>query len=155
MSVSTSTDAVTTVIDILEATELADWTNPGGKPERIARSGDYTPREKNAYEQSDALYLSPSGEDTFSTFSADNDRYEQTAMVAVDCRTLGGRDRARQIARNVRHIVRAYSFDNSTDTTWTTIRPVSGSSDTSSAFTGKLHNQAVVTIRLSSLRKSV
>lgn len=121
MSVTDATDPVQAILDLLDATDDADYTNAGTKPTRIIDSGAYSPSEKNAYEAGDALYVYQSG--TEGITPAGTDTYTEEYRVSIDLWTLGGRDHARALARDIQLILDGYWDDNTQTTPWVTVRP--------------------------------
>lgn len=151
MALATETDPVQLILDILDASVAGDYDNANGKPGRIVRSGEFSPGEKRAYEQTDALYLYAVGDVTKQPIGGSGQKKMETAQVAADVWTLDGEGLADTLAEDVEDIVDAYWTDNKASTEWTTVRVVSENDYTHEAFrsdTVGQHDRHLVTAEL-------
>jgi len=124
MSVSDTTDAVTTVKDILEDTTDSDWTNTGSKPPVIEYQWESTQNEKlqRAHRQ-DAVYVWSPAEGSLEQFAARYQSYLDNQVVNVDPWTTEGHSRAASLSADIRDITNDYVLDNQSSTKWRDIRP--------------------------------
>jgi hypothetical protein len=140
MSTTSEPNPVDAIVDILEATDDTDYANDDGKPNRIARSDDYTQKQKRAYYQTDALYVrgDPAGGAEQTAHDATGEKYQERATVLIEVWSPESDQRATSIGRDVHAAVRAYWTDNAVETVWTTIRPSTVNDWTDESFnTGK------------------
>lgn len=133
MSVTSATDPVTAVIDILD-NEAGNWTNAYGNPDRIERSENSDPGEKqrDARLTDVSLYVHSPAEGTREKFSADDDAV-QTEVVLVECYTNDD-GKSNDYISDVVSFTAQYATDNSDQTSWVTIWPESDNDQTAQAF---------------------
>lgn len=132
MALATETDPVQLVLDILEASGVARYTD--GKPGRIVRSSEFSPSQKRDYEQGDAAYVYAVGDIQMQPLDGSGDSYTENAQVAVDIWTLRGESVARSLAEDVRDVINDYWTDNEANTEWVTVRVTSENDYTHETF---------------------
>ena len=118
MSISDSTNPVDALIEILEATDTAEWTL--SKPE-INRHDEISPkgRENN---QDDAVYVRSAAGVSFDRFSADPSDLKQDGSPTVLVYSLD-EDRARTHAGDIVEFLRQLMNDNYAQTAFHNIEP--------------------------------
>lgn len=122
MSVTSETNPILAVIDILDASAAADWSNANGKPERIDRDGEYSMSDKRAYEGDDAVYVGRAdGGGVIEPLDATGDKRQETFEITCEAWTLTG-DIA-DINQDLISILSDYWTDNKTTTPFVTVRP--------------------------------
>jgi len=134
MSVTSSTDPVQTIVDILDDASSSDWANGGSIPDRIERTENSDPSDKARSQRlSDiSLYVFSPADGDLSKFSADDDAI-QTETAQVDIYTDDS-DTTNNYASDVISITGGYSSDNEQETAWTDIWPTTPVDNTGQAF---------------------
>ena len=120
MSVTSSTNPVDAIIDILEDSATTEWTND--KPD-IYRSDEISPKARENT-NTDTIYVRNSGSVDLERFSADP--LEQTEDGSVECLIYSfDESRSRQAARDVVGIFQDLMNDNYSKTDFHNIEPTS------------------------------
>lgn len=134
MSVTSSTDPVQAIVDILQNASASDWASGGSTPDRIERTESSEPSTKQrSQRRSDvSLYVFSPAEGDLSKFSADDDGI-QTETAQVDVYTDDS-DTTNNYASDVISITADYATDNEQQTAWTDIWPTTPVDTTGQAF---------------------
>lgn len=123
MSVTSSTDPVQTVLDVLQATSDSDWT--GVKPTHIERVEDSPRKLKENRVEEDAVYVWSPAEGDFPPASAGVDDYLDVQVVQCDAWAAPETSRgAGEIAGDIRSYVASNFWrDRKQQTVWNEIAP--------------------------------
>lgn len=122
MSVSTSTDPVEAIIDILTGTAAAEWTTAGAKPVHIERQ-EASSQNVKGNRSDDALYVHRSADTSMTPLGAEVARVDESSLVNVDVWTLESSAQAEAIGDDVKRILFQYANDNHAATRFGRIRP--------------------------------
>lgn len=122
MSVSTSTDPVQAIIDILTGTAAAEWTTAGAKPAHIERQEE-TSQNMKGNRSDDAIYVNRSADTSMNPLGAEVARVDESSLVNVDVWTLDSSAQAEAIGGDVKRILFQYANDNHVATEFGRIRP--------------------------------
>lgn len=125
MSVTSSTDPVQAVKDILDNMTSADWSNLGDTPDRIEFAWTSEPSEKahRNRRQEAAIYVESPVEGTFSPESTGVDHYTDSQAVLAQVRS-GNESKTVNTAADIKnHFITNYWTDNSQQSNWRIIRP--------------------------------
>lgn len=123
MSVSTSTDPVQTIVDILEAAADADWATAGGPPDVIEKSEATDFSRKQRRDTLDAVYVLSADSGTVSKIGARYEPYRDERTVRAEVWTPASETLAEAYRQDIRDISLEYANDNQTATAWTQIAP--------------------------------
>ena len=118
MSVTSDSDPVDAIVEILEATDTGEWTN--SKPE-IHRHDEVTSKEREN-KQDDAVYVRSLATMELDRFSADNAEQTEDGQVQVLVYTLAA-NRSNQHARDIVEILQSLMKDNYTQTGFLSVEP--------------------------------
>ena len=134
MSVTSATDPVQAIVDVLDAAGVGDWANGGAEPDRLERTESSEPSDKtrNSRLGDVSLYVFSPADGDLQKFSADDDAL-QTEVVQVDVYTDDA-DVTNNFASDVISIVADYATDNAQETAWVDIWPTTPTDNTGQAF---------------------
>lgn len=128
-SVTSTTDPVRAVIELLETYDApGDWVNFGEVP-IIERLEDTTQQEKRARKHP-ALYVFSPADAAIEQFESENDRFEVDEFVRVECWVWNDSDGAGNLAGDVFDHLAAYANDRRQRTNWVSVIPLSVSDNT-------------------------
>lgn len=126
MSVTTASNQVEAVIDLLEAAPTAEW-NVTNDPTVKHYWDDAQSERGPGADQPAILYVwSPTGS-TLDQFSIDGEQQDRSDSVEIQIWSLDEAE-TRQLQSDVRYVLSAYIDDNKMQTTFHTVRP-SGTND--------------------------
>jgi len=147
MSVTSATDPVATVVDLLDNAAAGDWTN-SEVPDRIQRKEDSEPneRQKDTRLSQVSLYVWSPVEADLQKWSAEGET-DQQETVRVDVMTNNATD-SNAYAGDVVDILRSYTNDNKSQTEWVDIWPDGIDDSTSQGFYRSAFYPIGVTITL-------
>lgn len=133
MSVTSATDPVATIIDLLDNAADSDWTS-SSPPDRIERKENSEPSERlrNSRLADVSLYVWSSATGEFVKWSAEGDT-DQTEVVRVEILTNDDTT-TNDYAGDVIDILRTYVNDNEDQTGWVDIWPDSIDDSTSQGY---------------------
>lgn len=133
MSVTSATDPVATVIDLLD-NESGNWTHAAGDPDRIERSEVSEPSEKhrNSRLEDVSLYVFSHDVGDLRKFDAAGSIH-QTEVCQVDIYTNDA-DKTNAYQSDVVQFLQAYANDNQSKTSWVDIWPTTPIDNTAQAF---------------------
>lgn len=123
MSVSTSTDPVKTIIDILNDADPGEWTNSYGAPEWVERQEDTEFSTKTNRTHAPAAYVWSPSDGDFTQMGAKYDAYLDDQIAQVVVWDADSADRTSTIAGDVRDIIFDFATDNQSSTEWSEIAP--------------------------------
>lgn len=121
MSVTSDTDPVDAVVDILNNAAVGEWTNT--TPEIYRYSETTTKGREN--EANDALYVLSLGGTSLTRYGVDpgtQDQQNEDGQVQVLCASLDNQN-AQDLSRDVTGILRGYMSDNYTQTNMHYLEP--------------------------------
>lgn len=148
MSVTSATDPVKTVIDLLDNAAAGDWDQGGSVPDRIERAEASEPSEKlrDSRRTDNSLYVfSPADNDITKFDAGGNQDITEVVQVDVFCQDAST---ANNYASDVIDILNDYTNDNNDQTKWTDIWPESVDDQTSQSFIPSSFAVISVQIRL-------
>lgn len=136
MSVTSSTDPVETVKDVLDAMAAGDWSNLGSTPNRIQFEWESEPSEKlrNARLSDVSVYVGSPAPGTIEQFSAGVESYEETQIVAATVWSGTKADTTNAAADIRDHFAANYWPDNSQKSNWREIAPTEEDDQRAGAF---------------------
>jgi hypothetical protein len=154
MSVSTTTDPVKTVIDVLNDGTASEWTNGYGTPDFIERLEATQFSTKTNRGASPAIYVWSPADGTFEQMGAGYDAYLEDEIVQCDVWDYDSASRTATIANDVRDIVFDFATDNKQTTKWAEIAPTAESDlrAENTVRTGE-HYVSQVTVQLHAYRE--
>lgn len=122
MSVSSSTDPVQTVVDILQ--NASTWSEAGSAPDHIERysATDFSRKERR--DTVDAVYVIQSDPGSSEQIGAGADPYRDEKVVRAEVWTPESETLAHQYFLDVRSIANGYATDNEQQTEWTRIATI-------------------------------
>lgn len=153
MSVSTSSDPVETVKDVLDDMEMSDWAELEALPDRIALSEASEPSEKlrNSRLSEVSVYVWSPATGVFDQHSAGVSHYIDNQVVQCDV-YAGTTAKAGNAAADIRaHFAGNYWNDNSQKSNWKTIRPTEENDQRAGAF--HVNGFHVVSVQLALMEK--
>ena len=118
MSITSDSDPVDAIVEILKATDTAEWTN--SKPE-IYRHDKVASKEREN-KQDDAVYVRSLATMELDRFSADNAEQTEDGQIQVLVYTLDA-NRSNQHARDIVEILQNLMNDNYTETGFLSVEP--------------------------------
>jgi hypothetical protein len=118
MSVTSASDPVDAIVDILNATDTAKWTNT--KPE-IYRHDEVASKEREN-KQDDAVYVRSLATMELDRFSADNAEQTEDGNIQVLVYSLD-EDRSNQHARDIVEVLQSLMNDNYEQTGFLSVEP--------------------------------
>ena len=118
MSVTSDPDPVDAIVEILNATDAAEWTN--SKPE-IYRHDEVASKERES-KQDDAVYVRSLATMELDRFSADNAEQTERGQVQVLVYSYDA-NRSNQHARDIVEILQSLMNDNYTQTGFLSVEP--------------------------------
>jgi len=148
MSVTSASDPVKTIIDLLDNTAAGDWDQGGSTPDRIERSEVSDPSEKmrDARLTEVSLYVFSPVESDLRKFDAEGN-IDQTERVQVDIFAEPA-STTNNYASDVVDIINDYTNDNSSKTVWTDIWPENVDDQSAHGFQTMSFTPISVQIRL-------
>lgn len=152
MSVTTATDPVEAILDILAGTADADWVNAGAKPAHIERQETSTQNVKGN-RSVDAIYLHRPADTSMTPLGAEVARVDEESVVNVDVWTITSAAHAEALGDDVKRILFSYANDNQTTTPFGRIRPETVNDVRGEKIpTQADHYREIVGVRLRALR---
>ena len=118
MSITSASDPVDAIVEILKATYTAEWTN--SKPE-IHRHDEVASKQREN-KQDDAVYVRSLATMELDRFSADNAEQTEGGQVQVLVYTLAA-NRSNQHARDIVGFLQSLMNDNYTQTGFLSVEP--------------------------------
>ena len=118
MSITSASDPVDAIVEILKATDTAEWTN--SKPE-IHRHDEVASKQREN-KQDDAVYVRSLATMELDRFSADNAEQTEDGQVQVLVYSYDA-NRSNQHARDIVEILQSLMNDNYTQTGFLSVEP--------------------------------
>lgn len=152
MSVTSSTDPIQTVVDILDATDAGDWPNAGSKPTYIERVEESPRNTKENRTSADAVYVWMPTEGSQDQFSAGVESYLDAAVVQVDAWSASSNSdpagQAHALVEDVRsYFASNYWTDTAGKSNWHRIEP-QASGNTTAHMNPRKADQGIATQQL-------
>lgn len=134
MSVTSETDPVAAVIDLLEAAAAGDWPS-STPPDRIERGETSEPSEKlrDSRRSHVSMYVYSPVDGDLAKYDPAGDRVDQTEVVQVNVYTADAAT-ANSYVSAAQSILAAYATDNAQQTEWVDVWPSSVTDNSVQAF---------------------
>jgi hypothetical protein len=121
--VSSSTDPVRTILDILQAASDSKWSTIIGAPDYLERMEETEFSTKTNRTGGPAVYVWSPAEGPFEQMGASYGAYFDDQVVQTDVWSVDSAARAAGLAGDVRDIVFDFATDNQQSTEWSEIAP--------------------------------